>query len=277
LNRPGIEEASALEENQFDIHSNYGTAVGEAYKSLRANIQFCSVDKKIRSITVTSCNPTEGKTTTAVNISIALALSGMKVLMIDADMRKPSIHKNPKTHRAEGLSNYLSGYAEFEEIISETTVENCFYISCGVKPPNPAELIGAKRFEELLKRAEDDFDLVIIDTPPLGSLIDAAIIAAKTTGTIIVINSREVSHKLVKRVKEQLEKANAHILGVVLNKVRRSDFRGYYSYYGYYDGHKNSGRTLFRKKKRRSSGRSNNGAANNFALIDKKTRADNQG
>ncbi len=238
-------------QNQFDIYSSYGTAVEEAYKSLRANIQFCEVDKKIKSITITSCNATEGKTTTSFNIAISMAQSGMKVLLIDGDMRKPSVYKNSRTHSREGLSNYLSGYSEFEQIIKPTTVENCYFMSCGVKPPNPAELIGSKKFGELLLKAEEAFDLVIIDTPPLGSVIDAALMAAKTSGTIIVINSREISYKQVIRVKEQLEKANATILGVVLNKVKRGDYKNYYHNYGYYENYSYSSRNLFRKQKKR--------------------------
>jgi len=223
-------------DNQIEIYEGFiSIIVEEAYKSLRANIQFCEVDNKIKSIAITSCNPGEGKTTTSINIAICMAESGLKVLLVDADMRKPSTYKRLRMKGSDGLSNYLSGYASFDKIISETTIEGLYYLPCGVKPPNPAELIGSEKFTEFLARAEEEFDMVIIDTPPLGSVIDAAVIASKTKGTILVIKSNATDFKLAKRVKVQLEKANARILGVVLNKVSKSNYKNYYNYYGYYN------------------------------------------
>ena len=158
--------------------------VEEAIRTLRTNIQFCNTDKLIKTICLTSCIPNEGKSVTTMNLAISMAGADKKVLHIDADMRKPRQYKDMKVKYNAGLSNYLSGMAECDEIISETNMENLQLILCGPKPPNPAELLGTARFKELLDTMAEKYDYVIIDTPPLGSMIDAAIIAAKTDGTI---------------------------------------------------------------------------------------------
>lgn len=209
--------------------------VEEAYKVLRTNIQFSSFDRKIKTLAITSCNPGEGKTTTAINLSISIAKSGMKVLLVDADLRKPMMSTYFGDSPAVGLSNIIAGTCFFESIVTGTCIENLYYIPSGPRPPNPAEMIGSPQFRDFISSAVEDFDMVIFDTPPLGSVIDSAIIAANTDGTILVIKSNASNHKNVRLAKEQLIKVNACILGVVLNKVSRSEYKNYcnYSYYGY--------------------------------------------
>ena len=223
-----------MESTAYKVKDKLNAPVEEAYKVLRTNIQFCNFNKETKTIAITSCNPGEGKTTTAINLAISMAKSGMKVLLIDADLRKPMLMKHLGGNNDVGLSNFISGYSTAEEITNPTDVDNLYFIACGPKPPNPAELIGSSRFSDLLKEAGRKYDMIIIDTPPLGSVIDCAIISAQTDGTLIVIESKAIDLQNALRVKEQLERANARILGVVLNKVSKSDYKNYYNYYNYY-------------------------------------------
>lgn len=206
----------------------------EAYKVLRTNIRFCELDTKIKSLTITSYSPGEGKTATSVNLAVSMAQSGMKVLLVDADLRKPMLHKNPARSSIKGLSNYISGYAILDEIINSTDTPGLYYIASGAKPVNPAELIGSRRFDDFLKTVKEEYDMVIIDTPPLGSVIDCAIVAPKTDGTLIVIEPHRVKNRNARMLKEQLERAGARILGVVLNKVPGRDYKKAYRGYDYY-------------------------------------------
>lgn len=240
-----------MESIAYKVKDKLNAPVEEAYKVLRTNIQFCNFNKGIKTMAITSCNPGEGKTTTAINLAISMAKSGMKVLLIDADLRKPMLMKHLGGNNDVGLSNLISGYSTTEEVINSTDVDNLYFIACGPKPPNPAELIGSSRFGELLKEAERKFDMVIIDTPPLGSVIDCAIISAQTDGTLIVIESKAIDYQNAQRVKEQLERANARILGVVLNKVSKSDYKNYYSYYNYYGRARKFDLGFFKKLKSR--------------------------
>jgi len=218
----------------YNIREKLNTPSEEAYKILRSNIQFCSSDRKIRSIAICSYGSGEGKTTVAINLSISLARAGMKVLFVDADMRKPMIVKHLGSNNSSGLSNLLSGFASFDDIICNTNIDNFNLIACGPKSPNPAELIASERFGRFLEEAHNKYDMVIIDTPPLGGVIDCAVIAAQTDGVLMVIESKAVDYRCALSVKEQLDKANARILGVVLNKVDRLYYKNYYSCYGYY-------------------------------------------
>lgn len=235
--------------NRLEISDKLNGPVEEAYISLRTNIQFCSFDRKLKSIAVTSTNPGEGKTTTSTNLAMSFAKSGIKVLLVDADLRKPMIGKGMAPKDALGLSNFLSGMISFDEAIHETTIPNFSIVLCGHKPPNPAELLGSDNFKEFIRIAEEKFDIVIFDTPPLGSVIDCAIISALIDGVIIVIETNAIEYQKAQKVKEQLEKANARILGVVLNKMQKSEYQYYYNYYDYYSGTKKT------KTKKRVSGR----------------------
>jgi protein-tyrosine kinase len=218
---------------KIEMLININEPVEEAIRTLRTNIQFCNANRVIKTICLTSCIPNEGKSVTTMNLAISMAASGKKVLHIDADMRKSRQFKNTAVKFNTGLSNYLSGMIENDEVISETNVENLHLILCGPKPPNPSELLGTSRFKDLLDSMSERYDYIIIDTPPLGSMIDAAIIAAKTDGTILLIAYKAIDYKREKKVKEQLEKANANVIGVVLNKIPKKYFKDYYYNYHY--------------------------------------------
>ena len=205
----------------------------EAYKSLRTNLQFCGEDKKV--IAITSCTPNEGKSSVTMNLAVSLADAGKKVLLIDADLRKSVLVGRTKVKESiKGLTHYLSKQAALIEVICATNVKNLHIVYAGPVPPNPAELLGGKHFRELLTSLRKVYDYILVDTPPLGSVIDSAIIAEECDGSIMVIETGVISYRFAQDVKRQLEKSNCPILGVVLNKVDMSK-QGYYGkYYGKY-------------------------------------------
>lgn len=207
----------------------------EAYKSLRTNLQFCGEDKKV--IAITSCTTNEGKSSVTMNLAMSLAEAGKKVLLIDADLRKSVLVGRTKVKESiKGLTHYLSKQAALIEVICATNVKNMHIVYAGPVPPNPAELLGGKYFRELLSSLRKVYDYILVDTPPLGSVIDSAIIAEECDGSIMVIETGVISYRFAQDVKSQLEKSNCPILGVVLNKVDMSK-QGYYGkYYGRYYG-----------------------------------------
>ena len=195
-----------------------GYQIVEAYKSLRTNLQFCGEDKKV--IAVTSCTPNEGKSSVSMQLGISLAESGKRVILIDADLRKSVLLGRTKTQKSvRGLAHFLSGQATLEDVICSTNVKNFYMIYSGPFPPNPAELLGGKNFRSLLNALRKVYDYVIVDTPPLGSVIDSAIVAEICDGSIMVIESGVISYRFAQEVKSQLERSNCPLLGVVLNKV----------------------------------------------------------
>lgn len=213
---------------------DYGTK--EACNSLRTNIKFCGGDIKV--IILTSSIENEGKSTVALNLVRSLAEDNKKVLLIDADLRKSVLVATKKIRvrgEARGLAHYLSGQATLDEIIYTTNVENLEVVMAGPMTPNPTELLGSDAFKRLVATVRDNYDFVIIDTPPLGTVIDTAVIAPICDGAIMIIESEVISYKLAQMVKKQLEVTGCHILGVVLNKVEISN-GGYYNHYykGYY-------------------------------------------
>lgn len=212
--------------------------IEEAYKSLRANLQFCGEDKKV--IAITSCTPNEGKSSVSLKLAISLAESGKNVLFIDADLRKSVLLGRTKAGQqtVKGLTHYLTGQSELKDVVYSTNVPKLYLIYSGPFPPNPAELLGGKNFRSFLKAVRKVYDYVIVDTPPLGSVIDSAVIAEECDGAILVIESGVISYRFAQEVKAQLEKSNCPILGVVLNKfdVRKQAYGKYGKYYGKYYG-----------------------------------------
>ena len=211
----------------------------EAYKTLRTNLSFAG--KNVKVVALTSCTPNEGKTSLSFQLALSLAEGGWKTVLLDADLRKSVLRGRYKaSHEKFGLSHYLSGQSELEDTVCETNIENLYIIFAGPVPPNPSELLGSDNFRKMMKKLREDYDYVIIDTPPLGSVIDGAVVAACCDGAVIVIESNAVSYRFVQSIKEQLEKAGVRILGCVLNKVNlstRSRYGKYYEkYYGGYYG-----------------------------------------
>ena len=211
-----------------------GYQIVEAYKSLRTNLQFCGEDKKV--IAITSCTPNEGKSSVSMQLGISLAEIGKRVILIDADLRKSVLLGRTKTEKSvRGLAHFLSGQASLEDVICATNIKNFYMIYSGPFPPNPAELLGGKNFRSLLNALRKVYDYVIVDTPPLGSVIDSAIVAEICDGSIMVIESGVISYRFAQEVKSQLEKSNCPLLGVVLNKVdMQKQAYGKYGKYGQY-------------------------------------------
>lgn len=190
----------------------------EAYKTLRTNLQFCGKDVQV--IAITSCHENEGKTTISLNLGRSLAELGKRVLVIDADMRKSVIaarHSNAKN--PAGLSEVLTGLSVLSDCIYSTQVEKLHLIFAGQYPPNPVELLNGKYFAELINETRKVFDYVIIDTPPLGLVIDAAVVAPLCDGVMVVLADKAIRSKQAKEVVEQLHKSGSKILGVVRNNV----------------------------------------------------------
>lgn len=219
--------------------------VEESFKTLRANLQFCGEDKKV--IALTSCTPNEGKSTVSLQLAQSLAESGKKTVLIDADMRKSVLvgFTKPSQHGLRGLAHYLSGQNTLQDVIYMTDIQDLYIVYSGPFPPNPAELLGGKQFKGMLQALRKVYDYVIIDTPPLGSVIDGAIVAGSCDGAILVIESGVISYRFAQNVKDQLERSNCPVLGAVLNKVDMQK-SGYGKYYGKYYG--NYGETGGAKK-----------------------------
>ena len=208
----------------------------EAYRVIRTGIQFAQAGKELQTIALTSCTPNEGKSTTIANLAVVLTQAGKSVLLIDCDMRNPTVHKNFNLSNKIGLSSCISMGTALADAVQATAIEGLDALTAGVIPPNPSELLGSERMQNLLQRAKEEYDYVLIDTPPVLPVTDSLVLGSMVDGLILVIDSGAIKVEMARDVKNQLVNAGANILGVVLNKVR-SEHHGYgYGYYYYY-GH----------------------------------------
>lgn len=222
----------------------------EAIKTLRTNIQFTGKSNKV--ILLTSSHSGEGKSDTAFHLAKEIGKAGKKVLLVDADIRK-SMYKQSFSIKEEtqGLSQYLSGQVEqIDQVVCKTNFENLYLILSGPYAPNPTEMLGDEQFGQLLKAARQVFEYVIVDTPPLGAVVDAAIIGQYCDGAIILIESGKTSYRSCQKMKEQLERSGCKVLGAILNKMSagskgahnakygkygKYNSKAYTSYYGHYE------------------------------------------
>ena len=209
------------------------TTISEAYKKLRSNVQFSGRHNRV--IGITSTIPNEGKSIIAMNLAFSLSELGKRVIFIDADLRHSVLIGRYKVGRqVKGLTHYLSGVNSFDEIVCETNVKNLHMVFSGIVPPNPSELLESVYFRELVKQLRQAYDYVIIDTPPIGAVIDAAIVGKECDGVLLVIGSGDISYKGVQRTESQLRASGSKIIGVALNKVPMGKAgRGYGGYGGY--------------------------------------------
>ena len=203
--------------------------MSESYRTLRTNIQYSSFDKRVKTILVTSSGPGEGKTTTSSNLAVVMAQGGNKTILIDCDQRKPQVHRVFKLSNSTGLSNMLVKENEMQVGIQKTDVPNLHVLTAGTRPPNPAELLGSAKMKTFVDLLEKNYDFIILDTPPIVMVTDAQILAQYTDGCLLVISSGEAERDAAIKAKSLLDKVNAKILGVVLNKVDSSK-KGYYHY-----------------------------------------------
>lgn len=208
-------------------------AASEAFRELRTNLQYKSVDKDMKVILLTSPSLGDGKTVTTVNIAITLAQSGKKVLVIDADLRKPKVHHYFGVKNTEGLTNILATDKELKKSVIQTKegIDNLFIIPSGPIPPNPSEILSSEKMKQLVEKLKDEYDIIFIDTPPVGQVTDAAILTNIADGTMVVVASGQTRIEMAKRAKKALAAINANIIGIVMTKI---DSRSsYYSYYRY--------------------------------------------
>lgn len=205
--------------------------ISEQYRTIRTNVQFASVDDALNSILVTSSGPGEGKSMTTANIAVTYAQQGLRTLLIDADMRKPTVHYTFRLDNLKGLSNVLVGESLLEEAINTTTIQNLDVMSSGPIPPNPSELLGSRKMREMLQRAKQHYDLVIFDTPPVLAVTDAQILADLVDGSMLVVRSRKTEYEAAEKAVEALKPARAKLLGTILND-REKKSSNYYYYYG---------------------------------------------
>ncbi|MDZ4858097.1 MAG: polysaccharide biosynthesis tyrosine autokinase [Candidatus Hydrogenedentes bacterium] len=217
------------------VTQNYPKSpISEAYRTLRTNLQLSTLHIKPKSIMVTSAVPGEGKTTTAVNMAVTFADSGMRVLIIDTDLRRPHVHHVLKTDRGPGLADVLREGFDVHNVIRPTRVDNLWIISSGRVPPNPSELIGSDRMRKLMVQLEGEFDLVICDAPSMLVVTDPVLLATEVDACVLVLSVKYARRETVIRGKKLLDSARAHLAGVVLNGLEASR-RHYYYYYYYYD------------------------------------------
>jgi capsular exopolysaccharide synthesis family protein len=222
------------------VLSHPQSSAAECCRAIRTNILFMTPDKPARSLLITSAGPQEGKTTVAANLAITLAQSGLRVLLVDTDMRRPRLHRVfGVASSSNGLSRAIVAECEVTEVIRETGVPNLFLLPCGACPPNPAELLHAERFRRIVDELTQKFDRVIFDSPPVGAVTDAAILSRLTDGTVLVAKGRHTTRDSLTRAYRQISgEGTVNVLGCILNDLdlsRRGQY-GYYYYsrYGYY-------------------------------------------
>lgn len=204
----------------------------EALKTLRANIQFSG--ENIKTVSVTSTLPGEGKSSVSLALARSFAEAGKFTVLLDCDIRRSRMLEQFHTDgKVVGLSEYLCGAVTYKEIMMHTDQLSLYTIFAGRHVPNPSELLSSDRFTALVKQLREDFEVVILDTPPVSSVIDGAVVSSRCDGTVLVVASEQVSRRMVQRVKTQLAKSGAHLLGVALNKVNTKKDSYYYYRYGY--------------------------------------------
>ena len=203
----------------------------EAFKTVRTNVLFSSAEEGMRTLVVTSAGPGEGKSLVASNLAIAMAQAGQRVLLIDADMRRPRVHEIFELNQEPGLSNVLAGNAKSSESVHKSATAGLWVLPAGHIPPNPAELLGSKRYADFVASLATHFDWVIIDTPPVMVVADASICANKATGVVFVVGADHTSRHAARAAVEQLDAASAHLIGAVLNRVDLVRNPYYYSAY----------------------------------------------
>jgi succinoglycan biosynthesis transport protein ExoP len=239
--------------------------LSEAYYSLRSALQFSTEEGFPRSLLVTSTRPGEGKSTTSFAVALNVARLGYRTLLIDADLRNPSLHKSTGLDNRRGLTNLLTSGTSLKEVAQESEAHNLTIITCGPLPPNPAELLGTSRLRAIVRDAMAEYDVVILDGPPVMGLADAPMVAAAVTGALLVIEAGKTGRTQALGAARRLEMANAHVLGVALTKfdAREASYGYGYAYeydysYGHRDGEAPQSPTVLqnlRGQARRFSGR----------------------
>ncbi len=213
------------------VHSPFST-LAEAYRGVRTNLQFMALDQAVTSLLVTSANPGEGKSVTAANLGVSMAQAYLKTIVVDADLRQPSVHRIFELSNQTGLSDLIrSPELELEDCLQDTGIENLQVITSGPLPPNPAEILGSARMTELIQRLEASADVVIFDSPPVLAVADAVILASRVDGVVLVVKAKRTRRSVVREALKRLQQVGARLVGGVMNQVPGR--QGYYAYYSY--------------------------------------------
>ena len=209
------------------------SVISEQYREIRTNIEYSNVDQNTKTILVTSSDKNEGKTTTVSNLAVSFANLNKKVLIIDCDLRNPSIHKMFKLNNIYGLTDILAKDRAVDKCIQETELENLYVLTAGAIPPNPAEILSSEKMKNLIEDLKNIYDYIFIDTPPIGLVTDAGVLSSFIDGVVLVVKSESVEKKYLEETKKKLDAVDARILGAILNsyKSEQKDYN-YYSYYG---------------------------------------------
>lgn len=231
----GVTEENTRE-FEFIVAKRPDAIPSEAFRALRTRIQFSKLGKdKIKTILVTSCAPREGKTTVSVNLAGSFALASKKVVIIDSDLRKPRVHNVFKAKRYPGFTDYFFGQVEYEDIFRKAEMENLYYVTAGTIPPNPSEILGSTEMEAFMERLKLEFDIIIVDSPPVIAVTDSEILSRLVDATILVVAANSTEMDLMTKAVELLSHDHGSFVGTVLNRFSyKSGYGSYYKYYYYY-------------------------------------------
>ncbi len=217
--------------------SNPRSPISEAYRTLRTNLEFSSLDKPIRTMVVTSAAPEEGKSTTLANLAVTIAQAGKKVILVDCDLRRPSLQKIFNARAAAGFTDMMRDDAKMSKPpLQETGVPDLRLLTSGTLPPNPSELLASRRMGEVIAALQTQADMVLFDAPPVIAVTDAAVLASKVDAVLLVVSAGKTKREHAKKAKALLEKVNARLIGTVLNNVK-----GETSLYQYYSDQEKTG------------------------------------
>ena len=209
--------------------------IAEAYRSLRTTLLYSSTKSEVKSLIVSSAGPGDGKTTTVANLAITLANMGKKTILIDTDLRRPVVNKVFNVDKSPGVTDYLAGYIDdFSKVIVKTGIENLYVVPSGIVPPNPSELLGSERLSDLIKKLENEWDMVLFDSPPLVAVTDATMISKEIDKIVIVVKVGQTENSAFEHTINALKNVSAPIGGIILNAVTESHNYGYYYYYYQY-------------------------------------------
>ena len=225
---------------------NPKSPISECYRGIRTSIQFSNLDKEMKVITVTSSMQNEGKTTVIANLAVSFANLDKKVLLLEGDLRNPSVHRMFNISNTKGLTDILLNNKVFADCVHCTEVKNLHVLTCGSMPPNPSEILSSKRMKEFITSLKEYYDYIFIDAPPIGIVTDAGIISTYSDGCIFVVGSKQCDIEMAKIAKKRLEDVNANIIGAVLNKFEAEGSS--YNYYNYYYEQSNSRKARNKKK-----------------------------
>lgn len=221
-----------MEKERLEIYTIQNKIVNEAYEFIKTNINLIKEGKRVKSIALLSFYPNEGKTTMAINLSIKFAQSGIRVLLIDTDLRKAIRKKQFCEHK--GISNIIAGTAEINDVIVPTYIDNLEYIYSGDKFISLSQISVSNGLKEVLETVSINYDLIFLDTPALTSVIDGSIIASMVDGSILIVKSGEIEVSNLKRKMERLKKHNINLLGIILNRVSKFEYKKNFEYYNYF-------------------------------------------